>query len=739
LLEELSATTNTNNNFSNTDGRSSERNELVYGEENVVNEELQCFSNSKIRIDTCMDNSRPSLAIGIEPIKDSFFDAKRRGVELRYLTDITQQNISACKMLMQMVNEVRHLDGLKGNFIVSEKEYLAPSSPYENTKPASRLFYSNLKDIVEQHQYLFQMLWSRATPAQERIREIEEGIMPIRTTILENQDEIIREIKRINIAANKLSICSGFGGMQMSYNFLFDSYDNVLAKHRKGEGDGMRWITNIDKENVPLVKIFLKAGIRIKHIKNMPPLNFGITDKEVAITVEKMEGGKMSQSFLVSNEPLYTIHFNSVFDELWKNGIDAEDRIRDIEVGADWANVEVVPMSSRARDLYLNLVKKAESEIIIMFPTTNAFIRQKNLGVIQSSEEAVRGRDVKVRILMPSHKSTEDTVRYLKENYPTRIDIRYIEKMSDTKATILVVDRKVSLVMELRDDAKRTFEEAIGLSTYSNSRPGVLSYVSIFENLWKQTELYEQLKHHDIMQKEFINIAAHELKTPIQPILSLTEVLRSQLKDSKQRELLEVTVRNAKRLQQLTNDVLDVTRIEGRSLELHKGNFNLNDVVINAINDLVLGRDFLKNENVRLSYDPQDLVILADKERISQVISNLLSNAIKFSEKGTILVSVAVKDSVSNNNNNINGNSNNANANNKAVVVSVKDSGQGIDPSILPRLFTKFASKSHKGTGLGLFISKGIIEAHGGKIWGESNPHGRGATFGFSLPITEES
>jgi len=630
---------------------------------------------------------------------------------------------------MQIVDEVRHLDGLKGNFIVSEKEYLAPSSPYENTKPASRLFYSNLKDIVEQHQYLFQMLWSRAIPAQERIREIEEGIIPVRTSLLENQDEIISEIKSKNNAANRISICSGFGGMQMAYNFLFDSYEKVIAKHRKGEGDGMKWIMNIDKESVPLVKIFLKAGIRVRHIKNMPPLNFGVSDKEVAITVEKMEGGKMSQSFLVSNEPLYTIHFNSVFDELWKNGIDAEDRIRDIEIGADWANVEVIPMSSKARDLYLNLVRKAENEIVIMFPTTNAFIRQKNIGVIQSSEEAVRVHDARVRILMPSHKSTDDTVRYLKENYPTSIDIRYIEKMSDTKATILVVDRKISLVMELRDDSKRTFEEAIGLSTYSNSRPGVLSYVSIFENLWKQTELYEQLKHHDIMQKEFINIAAHELKTPIQPILSLTEVLRSQLKDAKQRELLEVAVRNAKRLQQLTNDVLDVTRIEGRSLELHKENFNLNDVVINAINDLVLGRDVLKNKNVRLSYDPQDLAILADKERISQVILNLLSNAVKFTDEGTILVSVGVKDSVDNNNS----------TNNKAVIVSVKDSGQGIDPSILPRLFTKFASKSHKGTGLGLFISKGIIEAHGGKIWGESNSDGKGATFGFSLPITEVS
>jgi signal transduction histidine kinase len=327
---------------------------------------------------------------------------------------------------------------------------------------------------------------------------------------------------------------------------------------------------------------------------------------------------------------------------------------------------------------------------------------------------------------MPSHKSTEDIVRHLKENYAECIDIRYIEKMSDTKATILVVDRKVSLVMELRDDSKRTFDEAIGLSTYSNSKPGVLSYVSIFENLWKQTELYEQLKIHDRMQQEFINVAAHELRTPIQPIISLTEVLQSQIKDVKQQEMLEVTSRNAKRLQRLTNDILDVTKIEGKSLELNKEEFNLNDILINAVNDITLGSDVLRNENIRLSYNPHwDILIQADKGRISQVISNLLSNAVKFTAEGTILISVE-KDKSSNNNNN-----------NKAIIVSVKDSGQGIDSSILPRLFTKFASKSYKGTGLGLFISKGIIEAHGGKIWGEDNPDGRGATFSFSLPLEE--
>ena len=695
------------------------RTEVVQGTQNVIDTELQFFSKALTKVDTYMNYTRPALAIAIDPIRKAFLQSKDRGIHLRYLTEITKDNLSYCKELLKMVDELRHLDGIKGNFMVSETEYVAPLILFEHGKVAPQAVYSNISEVVEQQQYLFDNIWNKSIPAEERIKEIEEGILPVKTKILKDENEIINEIRRLNNSASRLSICSAFGGMQMSYKYFFDTYKKIV------EDEGMKCIVNINKkDSIGLVKVFLNAGIQVRHVKNMPPMNFGVSDKELAATIEKMEGGKMSQSFLISNDPLYINHFNSIFEELWKNGIDAEDRIRDIEVGAEWADVEVIPMSSRAKDLYLNLVKKAEKEVIIMFPTTNAFIRQKNLGVIQFSEEAARERNVKVRILMPSHKSTEDIVQHLKENYAECIDIRYIEKTSDTKATILVVDRKVSLVMELRDDSKRTFDEAIGLSTYSNSRPGVLSYVSIFENLWKQTELYEQLKIHDRMQQEFINVAAHELRTPIQPIISLTEVLQSQIKDVKQQELLEVTIRNAKRLQRLTNDILDVTKIEGKSLELNKEEFNLNDVLINAMNDITLGRDFLNNENIKLSYNPHwDILIQADKGRISQVISNLLSNAIKFTAEGTILISVE-KDKSSNNNNN-----------NKAIIVSVKDSGQGIDSSILPRLFTKFASKSYKGTGLGLFISKGIIEAHGGKIWGENNPDGRGATFSFSLPL----
>ena len=239
---------------------------------------------------------------------------------------------------------------------------------------------------------------------------------------------------------------------------------------------------------------------------------------------------------------------------------------------------------------------------------------------------------------------------------------------------------------------------------------------------------YDKLKEADKAQREFINVAAHELRTPIQPVLSLSDILHSKIKDSKQRELLDVVIRNAKRLQRLSEDILDVTRIESQSLILNKEKFNLNDVISNAIQDH-------KNEiektngNLKLLYKSNDdeddnIFVEADRTRLSQVISNLIRNAIKFTKEGIILIT-ARKDNSNNNDND----------NNNQVIISVKDTGSGIDPEILPRLFSKFATKSFEGTGLGLFISKSIIEDHGGRIWAENNADGKGATFSFSIPI----
>ena len=237
----------------------------------------------------------------------------------------------------------------------------------------------------------------------------------------------------------------------------------------------------------------------------------------------------------------------------------------------------------------------------------------------------------------------------------------------------------------------------------------------------------EQLKNQEKMQKEFINIAAHELRTPVQPILGLSEVLRSKEEDEEKRRMVDTISRNARRLQRLTQDILDVTRIESQLLRLNKEKFNLNGLILSIIEEYKKEIGDGDKSNIKLLYNPiedNNIIVDADRYRITQIISNLLDNAIKFTKErhgGTVSVNIKKKE------------------NDSLAIVDIKDTGSGIDPEIIPRLFTKFASKSFKGTGLGLFISKSIIEAHGGKIWAENNIDGKGATFSFSLPLFNQS
>ena len=689
---------------------------VFYGVDAVINTVIQFLNQTSKTVYACVDQTRPILTLDILVLKKAFEDAKRRGVKLMYVTEITKENLSYCKQLMEMTHELRHLDGIKGNFYISESGYLAPATYHEKGKPASQIIYSNVNEIIEHQRYVFDSFWDRAIPAEQRIREIEEGKINYETKIIENNpDEIIRQIYRLNADSNELSICLTSGGVQYSHNYFFDIKKKLLDKQKKGQHKGIRYVTNIGKENVQLVKTYLESGIQVRHVRNLPPMSFGISDKQIAATIEKMEGGRKVQNLLISSEPLYLKHFTAIFEELWKNGMNASNRLGEIEEGIE-ANIEVIYNPSVALDLYLNTVLLAKQEILLIFPTTNAFIRQQRTGIIHLLREIIQQQKIKVRLLMPSHKLTEQTIADLKNYAQKDIDIRFIKQAESSMATCLVVDRNFSLVMEIRDDLKETFDESIGLSVYSTSKAGVLSYVSIFESLWSQTELYEQLKVHDKMQKEFINVAAHELRTPIQPILGLSEVLQSKIKDNEQRVLVDVISRNAKRLQRLTEDILDVTKIESQSLNLKKEIFNLNEIVINVLAEY--GSQTGGKNNVKITFASKgDFIVQGDRGRLGQVLYNFISNAIKFTQEGNIDILLEKMQ------------------NDEDVVLSVRDTGSGIDPDILPRLFTKFATKSHIGTGLGLYISKSIIEAHGGRIWAENNSNGKGATFSFSLPI----
>ena len=254
---------------------------------------------------------------------------------------------------------------------------------------------------------------------------------------------------------------------------------------------------------------------------------------------------------------------------------------------------------------------------------------------------------------------------------------------------------------------------------------------------------YQTIEKQNKIHIEFINIAAHELRTPIQPILGTAELLKSEIEEdtyyydrqeSKNgiqveqiKSRLKVIIRNAEKLKELATNILDVSRIESQLLVLDKEQFNLDELISSIISEY---NDSQKEDKLLVEFKgDRNIIVKADKTKIAQVLSNLLNNAVKFTKQepeGTISISCQRK------------NDDDKDDNNNYVLVKVKDRGKGIDHEIFPRLFSKFTTtsiSSDHGIGLGLFVSKAIIESHGGKIWAKNNLDGKGATFAFSLPI----
>jgi hypothetical protein len=205
------------------------RSEILYGIENAVGRGIYFMSNVKKRMDIYFDHTAPSIVVEIPEYRNGYVDIRKRGGRIRAFTEITNDNIHYCKELMKLVDELRHLNGVKGGIAVSESEYMA-TTLLEEAKPLTQVIFSSVKEVVEQGQYIFDTLWNTAIPAEQRIREIEEEVVPVRTRLVDSQDEIIHEISRLNNSADRLSICSTYGGMQMSYKYFFDSYRRIAGR-----------------------------------------------------------------------------------------------------------------------------------------------------------------------------------------------------------------------------------------------------------------------------------------------------------------------------------------------------------------------------------------------------------------------------------------------------------------------------------------------------------------------------
>jgi signal transduction histidine kinase len=545
--------------------------------------------------------------------------------------------------------------------------------------------------------------------------------------ITNNHSDIINMISK---ASKDLSIF----GDSTSMDIILSEPIRKELQNAKIKGTRIRYITEISKDNLKSCKEIMKFA-DIRHMNRIIG-NFILSDKEYLIQLVE---SKFLSKPVYTNEKGMVIMQNYIFENLWNNAVTRQDKISSLEAGVEPEEVKVLSDPFEIRKTYLSLIESAKSQISLIIATPNALQRNYKGGIISMLIDASEKRNVNVNLVIPTYgndqiqddflhtKSLDKNFRFkMKSIAPVTTEIHKI------KTTFLIVDTKSVFIIDVKDDSKSNFLEAVGYATFHSSKSRAESYNFIFDTIWRQADLYESLRkanrnliysyqkleEQDAMEKEFINIAAHELRTPSQSIIGYSEMLKDLPERNKQYE--EAISRNAERLYSLVINMLSIARIESQTMKLHKTFFDLNMKIEDIIKDISQQLDLRRTKKVVIEFKPIGKInIEADKEKIFQVISNLLNNALKFTIQGTIIITAKQKEK------------------SNEVVVIIKDSGTGIDPEIIPHLFTKFNTKSEKGLGLGLYISKNIIEAHNGKIEAYNNPNSKGATFVVTLPLKE--
>jgi two-component system sensor histidine kinase VicK len=529
------------------------------------------------------------------------------------------------------------------------------------------------------------------------------------------------------------------------------SWQGYLAG--KASGVRIRYITEITKDNVSYCKKMMEVA-ELRHLDGIRG-NFAVTESEYTDALKQDRGSSSPQfdHFVYSNVEELVKQQQNVFDVFWDKAIPAEQKIPEIEEGPKQDVVEIIQNRERAELLLLSGVENAKSEILAAISSFSFLSHLANIGLVNKMEQA-KSNGARIMMICPNmpddYKSNnsndnDEGNNKNKEIYTLIADIKKHAEVQfrsgAIKGSVFVFDDNEIHTVDDYEKETRSF------TVFSNSRSRITNYSSLFEYFWNEKEALhsimqgkrelmesnalllaanEQLTVNDKLQKEFINIAAHELRTPIQPILGVMDMYDISAKAEEEEEEEEevqvkkyhmrVVARNAARLEHLSSSILDATRIENNALVLDMVNVDLVRLASEAIKD---ARKQAADRTEFILNKPEGAIFVdADWYRLTQVLANLLDNAVKFAPKGTISVTVEK-------------------TRDDKARITVADTGRGISLEIMSRLFQKFASKTDtgSGTGLGLFIAKAIVEAHGGELWAENNTDGKGATFYFTLPL----
>ena len=264
------------------------------------------MQNAKEQMDLFGEKNGPSIIIEFPDIyKNNYNAAKNRGVKIRFITEITKDNLHYCKQVMQIVTEMRHMESMVGGIAVTEKEYMTTTT-LKNKQLLTQVFYSNAFEVVKQGQYIFDTFWEKAIPAEQRIKEIEEGIEPVKSIVLYDAQNIFNILADFYKKSDFIKLCFPIEGINVIYSNFLDLHQEVLQRYRQGKHKGIRCITSLkNKKDIELVKSYLDKGVSVRHVKDQITNNFALSDKSFLFSIEKIgEEGKMVNNILSSNDRL---------------------------------------------------------------------------------------------------------------------------------------------------------------------------------------------------------------------------------------------------------------------------------------------------------------------------------------------------------------------------------------------------------------------------------------------------
>ncbi len=775
---------------------------ILYGAENAVAYGERFMKNVDKVMDITFDHKAPSIVITISQYYNGYKDILNRGGKIRCITDITKDNVKYCKELLNIVTELRHLDGMKGGIAVNETEYMATTILQEK-QPLTEVIYSNIKEVVSQGHFSFDTFWSNAIPAIKKIREIEEGIIIEKTDVMYGLENTIPTIKLFTSNAQaKLDVyLDQYGPAAVLEGIVFK--DGLFdAKNR---GIDVRLLTEITKDNLESCKQLLYYVSEIRHLDSIKG-NFSISECEFISAPVKL-GMLPITELIYTNVKRMVEQQQYVFDILWNVGIASVKKIMEIEEGIEIEFVNVIHESNKSRKIYFEQLNTIKKEILLIIPYYMVFIIQKDIEFINIINNILNDPNINLKMLLISqikyNEAVQNTVNILIKDEKNKQRIRILEDLefkSLERTAIAIIDNKISMILELKSDSKDDFLNSIIFSIYSNNKTFVASYLSIFKSLWQHDELIKQYQDFDkkyrnqeanleieiddktrylkeinnnlvklneeyrIKEKEFqktneeltdmnriknefISMMSHELRTPLVPIKGYTEMLiRPNLLgglNEKQTKAIQIIYRNIKKQEALIEDMLDCTKLELGQLRLSKKMVALSELFNNIMND---SKSMIDDKQISITLELESKnSIYCDEKRIEQVLLNFVKNSVDFVPKNGGKILLRVEEETENKEHF--GDPKEYETDIKAaetipinMIFTVRDNGEGIPAEKINNLFKKFyqidtsATRKHSGTGLGLVICKGIVEAHGGSIWIDKN-HKSGFGIGFSLPM----